>query len=59
MVQRGDRASFLLETRRVLALQPLDRDDTIETRVAGFLHLAHAAGAERRDDFIRTETRAG
>ena len=37
----------------------LDRDDPFETRVLGPVHFAHAAGAEQRDDFVRTETRAG
>ena len=36
--------------------QDLDRDGAVEPRVAGLVHLAHAAGAERRDDLVRAET---
>ena len=39
--------------------QDLDRDNAIETRVARFVDLAHAARAERRDDLVRAETGAG
>ena len=39
--------------------QDLDRDRAIEPRVAGPVDLAHAAGAEGRDDFVRAETGAG
>ena len=39
--------------------QNLQRDVAIELRIAGAVHLAHSAGAERRHDFIRAETRAG
>ena len=36
-----------------------DRDLAIEPRIPGPVHLAHAAGAEQRDDFVRTETGTG
>ena len=49
MIQRGDRARLLLEPRVMLALQPFDRDDAIQAGVAGFPHLAHAAGADGSD----------
>ena len=39
--------------------QDLDRDGAIEAGVAGFVDLAHAAGTERRDDFVRAEASAG
>jgi len=39
--------------------QNLDRDGPIEPGVAGFINLAHAARAERRLNFVRTETRSG
>src|SRR5690349_10145966 len=39
--------------------QHLDRDVASEARVARSIHLAHAAGAERRDDLVRPEPRAG
>jgi len=37
----------------------LDRNVTPEPRIAGTIDGAHAAGAERRDDFVATETRSG
>jgi hypothetical protein len=36
-----------------------DRDRPIEPRVAGFVHLAHPAGAEQGQDFVRAEAGAG
>jgi hypothetical protein len=36
---------------------PLDRDGAIEARVARLVDFADAAGAERRDDFVRAKTR--
>jgi hypothetical protein len=33
----------------------LDRDLAIQLRVARAIDLAHAAGAERRDDFVRAK----
>jgi hypothetical protein len=32
MIERSDGVNFLLETRRVLALQSLDGDDAVEAR---------------------------
>ena len=55
MIQRGDRAGFLLETRGVLALQPLDGDDAIQARVARLPHFAHAARAEGGEDLVGAE----
>ena len=37
----------------------LDRDDAVQTRVAGLVDLAHPTGTDEGDDFVRTETRAG
>ena len=37
--------------------QDLDRDVAIELRVARAIHLAHAAGPERPEDFVLTEAR--
>ena len=65
MVQRGDGACLAFEARTQIGItsdfawQDLDRDGAIEARVAGFIHLAHATGAERADDFIRAEAGAG
>ena len=38
--------------------QYLDRDVATEPRVAGTIHLAHAARAERRDDLVGAEANA-
>ena len=39
--------------------QDFDRDDTLESRVARLVDLAHPTGAERRQDFIRSESGSG
>ena len=39
--------------------QDLDRDRAVEPRVARLVDLAHAAGAERRHDFVGAEPAAG
>ena len=39
--------------------QHLDRDFSTEAGVARPVHFAHAAGAERRDHFLRAELRSG
>ncbi len=39
--------------------QDLYRDDAIQAGVAGAVHLAHAPGADRREDFVRTEPGSG
>ena len=39
--------------------QHLDRDLASEPRVAGAIHLAHAAGAERGDDLVGAEAGTG
>jgi hypothetical protein len=36
-----------------MSRQDLDRNRTVKTRVPGAVYLAHAAGAERREDFVR------
>ena len=65
VVERGDRAGFALEPLAELRVagevrrQDLDRDGAIETRVARLVDLAHPARAERRHDFVRTESRTG
>jgi hypothetical protein len=53
MVQRGNRTTFLLESSRVLGLQPLNRDDAVQPRVARLPDLAHATRSEGREDFVR------
>ena len=65
MAQRGGRACFLLEAVQSIGVgrerrrQHFDRDVAPETRVARAIHLAHAARAERGEDFIRAEAHAG
>ena len=39
--------------------QDLDGDDPIETSVAGAIHFAHPAGAQRGLNFVGTESCAG
>ena len=52
----GDRAGFALEALAHLRagrdglLDDLQRDQALQARVAGFVDLAHAAGANRRQD---------
>lgn len=55
MIERGDRVSFLLESRTVLALQLLDRDDPIQPRIESLPHFSHASRAEGREDLVRAE----
>ena len=40
-------------------LDDFDRDSPAKTRVAGAVHRAHPAGADRAEDFVRTEAIAG
>ena len=65
MVERRDGARFALEALAELGIggecvgQDLDRDDAIEPRVARLVDLAHAAGADEREDFVGAEAGAG
>ena len=65
MVKRGDSARLALETCPQVRIacertaQNLDRNRAIESRVAGFVDLAHPAITQRGDDFIGTEPGAG
>ena len=64
MIERGHGHRLAAQTlarvrvSRQLAWQELDRDLTIEPRVAGAIDLAHAAGPDRRDDLVRAEAAA-
>jgi hypothetical protein len=64
MVQRGRRARFLREPLQALGIgrerrgQNLDRDGTVQPRVAGTIDFAHAARAQRRFDFVGAKFRA-
>ena len=65
MLKRGDGARFALEPLTEIGVggersgQDLDGDEAIEPDVAGLVDLAHAAGSQRAQDFIRTEANAG
>ena len=65
MIERGNRPRLAFETCTQIGIagdfswQDLDGDCAIEARVAGFVDLAHAARAERAEDFVRTESGAG
>jgi hypothetical protein len=65
MVEGRRGAGFLEETfltldvREFVARENFDRDRSVQARVACFVDLAHAASANRCDDFVRAETCAG
>jgi hypothetical protein len=62
MVERGERLSLARETGEALRIlreqvrEDLDGDVAIEPRIAGAIHLSHAAGADGGQDFARAET---
>ena len=64
VVERGEQFRFALEARQALGIlrqlsrQHLDRHLAAELRVGGAVHLAHAAGAERCRDLVRTQAAA-
>ena len=61
VVERGGGARFQLEAVEALRIgrearrQHLDGDVAAEARIAGPIDLAHAAGAEQRDDLVGPE----
>ena len=65
MVQRGDRTRLALEASPRIGVagdftrKNFDGNRAIETSIVGFVDLTHAAGAQRADDFIRTEPDSG
>ena len=65
MIEGGERLRFALEAREPVGVvreglgQNLDRDLTIQLRVARAVHLAHAAFADAGDNFVDTETGTG
>jgi len=65
MRQGGEQLGLALEAREAIGIlregcgQRLDRDVAPEARVAGAIDLAHAAGAERRDDLEGAEAGSG
>ncbi len=65
MIQRREQLRFALEAGQPIGIageevgQDLERDVAPEPRVAGAIDLSHAAGAERGDDLIGAQFRAG
>ena len=66
MVQRGDGLRFALEAllafrnrSRQVRREHLDGDRAVQPRVGRLVDLAHAAGAERREDLVGPESGAG
>jgi hypothetical protein len=64
MLKRGDGARLAFEPLTEIGIggerrgQDLDGDQAIEPDVPGLVNLAHAAGSQRAQDFIRTEADA-
>ena len=64
MLKRGNgfglalHALFQFRVRGKMRRQNLDGDGAVEACVLGAIDFAHAASAERRKDFVRTELRA-
>ena len=65
MVQRREHLRFASKPRQTIRIESdvgweqLERDLAIELRIAGAIHLAHAAGAEGTENLVRTELAAG
>ena len=62
MGERGDRFGFAREALPLLGItgrEDLDRDCAVQARVAGFVDLAHAPGAECAENFVRAKSDAG
>jgi hypothetical protein len=65
MVERGERLCLACKARQAIRIsrercrQDLDRGVAIQPRVARAIDLAHAAGANRRQDFVRADERTG
>ena len=65
VVQRGQRAGLPLEAGEPIRIgrphggQDVDGDVTPQPSVTGTIHVAHAAGADERDDLVDAESGAG
>lgn len=65
MVQRCQHLRLALKPSEAVGIsregirKNLDGHVAVEPRVAGAIDLVHAAGAERRENFVRAEARAG
>lgn len=64
MIQRGEELRFALEAREAIGItgkrfrQDLQGDIALQLRIAGAVHLAHAAGAERAGNLEWAESGA-
>ena len=64
MIERGKHLRLALEARQPLGIgreglrQDLQRDVAIEPRIAGAIHLTHAAGTDTTDHFVRPDSHA-
>src|SRR5437667_11834414 len=65
MIERRERLRFTREPGQAIGIagerlgQDFHGDVAIERRIARAIDLAHTAGADRGEDFVRTEARAG
>jgi hypothetical protein len=55
MIQGGDGSGFAFEAFAEFLLGGFDRDGTVKPSITRSVHLTHAAGADRRKNFIRAE----
>ena len=55
MVQRGDGAGLALEAIAELLRGDFDGHVASQPRIVRLVHLAHAARADKREDFVRPE----
>ena len=64
MIERGDRARLGFEAPKTVGVsghrrgKNLDRNVALKARIAGAIDLAHAAGTQNRDDFVRADANA-
>ena len=62
VIELGDGARLPIEALAKLRIygeavgEDFDRDGAIQPRVAGFVHLSHAADADERKNLVRAET---
>src|SRR6266851_5135416 len=56
MIERGDRVSFAFEPLAESLGGDLDRNNAVQARVAGLVHLAHTTSSQRREDLVGSET---
>ena len=65
MVERSEHLRLALEPRETIRIlcervrEDLQRDLAVQLRIARAIHLAHAAGADGGEDFVRAEASAG